>query len=123
MIRKYHRTLTVTSRHNDNKCKAASSLFRVKMIGKLERTQSNAYQNKDQHRIPTNNGRYINQQQQNNHLRTDNNLSHLGGGGGGLNAFYYFTGTKSSSYILLLLKHKNCLAWTKNKTLTHNECE
>ena len=41
--------------------KATSSLYLVKMITKLERTQSNVYSNKDKHRAPTNNGKYIKQ--------------------------------------------------------------
>ena len=59
------------------------------MVAKLERIKSNAHQNKDQHRTPTNNGRYhktIYQQQQNHRLRTDSILSHRGGD---LNAFYW----------------------------------
>ena len=36
------------------------------MIAKLEKTQSNAYQNKDKHRTTTNNGKYIKQQTNNN---------------------------------------------------------
>ena len=59
------------------------------MIAKQERTQSNAYQNKDQTQNPDKQWeqhKTINQQQQN--LRTDSSLSHWGGGGG-LNAFYW----------------------------------
>ena len=75
MIRKYHnQTLQINPRHceeelkdtssnrghpKDNKSKATSTFFLVKIIAKLERTQSNANQNKDQHRTPTNNERYI----------------------------------------------------------------
>ena len=55
-MRKSHRTFTVTRHPKDNKSKASNSLFLVKMITKLERTYSNAYQNKDQHRTPSNNG-------------------------------------------------------------------
>ena len=44
----------------NNKSKVTSSLFLIKMIAKLEMTQSNAYQNKDQHRKPTKIGRDIN---------------------------------------------------------------
>ena len=46
----YTTKFTVTRHPKNNKNKATSSLFLVKMIAKLERTQSNAYQNKDQHR-------------------------------------------------------------------------
>ena len=60
IVRKSHRTFTVTSHPKNNKSKAISSLFLIKMIAKLERTQSNAYQNKDQHRNPSDNGRGIN---------------------------------------------------------------
>ena len=42
------------------------SLFLVKMNAKLERTHSNAYQYKDQHGTPTNNGIYTTQQINNN---------------------------------------------------------
>ena len=51
------------------------------MIVKLERTQSNAQQNKDKHRTPTTNGKHTKQQQQQNHrLRRDNSLGHGDGG-------------------------------------------
>ena len=60
-LRTSHRTCTVTKQPKDNKSHATSYLFQVKMISKLERTQNNAQQNKDKHRIPTNNGRYIKQ--------------------------------------------------------------
>ena len=40
------------------------------MIAKLERTQSNEYQNKDQHRTHTNNERYIKQYINNNNRTT-----------------------------------------------------
>ena len=45
-MRKSHRTFTVTRHQKDNKSKATSALFLVKIIAKLERTQSNAYQKK-----------------------------------------------------------------------------
>ena len=51
--RESYRTFTVKIHPKDNKSKATSSFFLVKMIVKLERTQSNAYQSKDQHRSPT----------------------------------------------------------------------
>ena len=35
--------------------------FLFKIIAKLDRTQSNVYQNKDTHRIPSNNGKYTQQ--------------------------------------------------------------
>ena len=49
---KSHRTFTVTRHTKGNKSKAASSLFLVNIIAKLERTLSNVYQNKDKHRTP-----------------------------------------------------------------------
>ena len=47
----------------DKNCKATSflSLFLFKMIAKLERTQSNALQNKDKHRTLTTNGKHTKQ--------------------------------------------------------------
>ena len=47
------------NRHSLRHSKAASSLFRVKLIAKLGRTQSNAYLSEDKDRTPTNNWRYI----------------------------------------------------------------
>ena len=47
-VRKSHRTLTETRHHEDNQSKAISSFFLVNIIAKLERTQSDAYQNKAQ---------------------------------------------------------------------------
>ena len=47
-----HRTLTVTQHQGDSYSKATSSLILVKMIAKLETTQSNAYKNKDQTQSP-----------------------------------------------------------------------
>ena len=76
MIRKYHsHKLHTNPRHHEEelqdiysnktserqKSKATSSLFLVKMVAKLERIYSNAYQRKDLHRIPTNNERYTKQ--------------------------------------------------------------
>ena len=65
------------------------------MIAKLERTQSNAYQIKDKHRNPANNGKYIKQYINNNNRTTALEWTAAqatggggGGGGGGLNAFY-----------------------------------
>ena len=52
---KSHKTFTVTRHPKDNKSKSITSLFLVKIIAKLERTQRNEYQNKDQHRTLTNN--------------------------------------------------------------------
>ena len=43
-VRKSHRSLAVTRHKEDNESKATSSLFHVKMIAKLEMTQSNSYQ-------------------------------------------------------------------------------
>ena len=73
-------TFTVTRHPKDNKSKATNSRFLVKMITKLERTQSYKYQNKEKHRTPTNNGRYI---------KHKINNSYATGGGGCLNAFYW----------------------------------
>ena len=72
IIRKYHKpTLQTNPRHREEESQKIyskktskrqqkqsnqHSLFLVKTIAKLERTQSNAYQNKDQHRSHTNNG-------------------------------------------------------------------
>ena len=51
--RKSHRTISVT-RHQENKqSKATSSLFSMKTIAKLERTLSNAQQNREQTQDPT----------------------------------------------------------------------
>ena len=47
---------TVTRHPKDNKSLATSALVLIKKIAKLERTQSNALQNKDQHRTPTGSG-------------------------------------------------------------------
>ena len=43
-----HRTITITRHQEDNQSKATSSLFPIKMIAKLEMTQSNAQQNMEQ---------------------------------------------------------------------------
>ena len=48
------------------------------MIAKLERTRSNAQQNKDKHRTPRTNGKHT--KQQNHRLRTDSSLSQWEGG-------------------------------------------
>ena len=75
MIRKYHNHILQTNpRHreedaqniysnktSDNNGKAISFLFLFKIIAKLEWTQSYAEQNKDKHRTPTNNRKYIKQ--------------------------------------------------------------
>ena len=42
----------ITIYPKDNKSKATSSLFLVNMIARLERTLSNEYHKKDQHRTP-----------------------------------------------------------------------
>ena len=60
-MRESHRTSTVTRHQEDNWSKATSSLLLVMMMARLERTQSNVYQSKDQHRTPKNNGMYIKQ--------------------------------------------------------------
>ena len=75
-MKKTHKTLTVTRHLKDNKSKAISSLslFLVKMIAKLERTQSIEYKNKDQHRTPHKQWeihKTIENQQQNYRFRTD----------------------------------------------------
>ena len=55
-------TFTVTRHPKENKSKATSSLFLVKMIAKLERTIRNAHQNKNQQKNPqTMGGGYIKQ--------------------------------------------------------------
>ena len=51
-LRKNQKTQTAT-RHHDNKSKG-TSFFLIKMIVKLARTQSTAYQNKDQTLFPIN---------------------------------------------------------------------
>ena len=75
------------------KRKATSSLFLFKMIARLERTQSNVYQNKDQHRTPTNNGRYIKQLSNNNRTTAFEQTTALAAGGcgmgGGVIVFYW----------------------------------
>ena len=43
----------VTRNQEDKQSKATSSLFPIKMIAKLEKTQSNAHQNKEQTQSPT----------------------------------------------------------------------
>ena len=58
-VKKSHGTFTVTRHSKENESKATSSLFLAKMIAKLKRTLSNAHQNKDPHRTPTSNGRYM----------------------------------------------------------------
>ena len=69
--------------------KATSSLFPIKMIAKLEWTQSNVQQNIEQLQTPTM-GVTINKKVNNRtHLRTDSSLRH-GGWRGGLNAFYWY---------------------------------
>ena len=70
---------TITRHQEDKLSKATSSLFPVKMIAILERTQSNVQQNIEQLQTPTM-GVTINknQQQQNHGLRTDSSLSHRG---------------------------------------------
>ena len=100
MIRKYHNHKLQTSprlreeeQQNTNCHKTSERQFKQskqlslprQMIAKLEGTQSNAKQNKYQHRAPTNNVRYINNEslQENRRLRTDSSISHRGGGGGG----------------------------------------
>ena len=86
ITRKNHTTIT---RHQEGKqSKAISSLFPIKMIAKLEWTQSNTQQNIEQFQNPTmkvtiNNESTTNQQQQNHRLKMD---SHWGG----VNAFYWY---------------------------------
>ena len=107
MIRKYHyhklqsnpvtarKSYTTITKHQEDKLsKATSCLFPIKMIAKLERTQSNTQQNIEQLQNPTM-GSTTNQQQQNHRLRSDSNLIHWGGGGGGgwggcVNAFHWY---------------------------------
>ena len=80
--------------------KATSSLFPIKMIAKLERTQRNAQQNMEQTQIPT-----IGAQINNNRIAALEWTAAQATGG-----LRYFIGTKSLPYIMLLLKHKNCEA-------------
>ena len=60
-MRKSHRTFIVTKQLQDNNIKSTSFLFLFKISAKLKWTQSNALRNKDKHRTPTNNGKYIKQ--------------------------------------------------------------
>ena len=50
---KSHRTTVFTRRQEDKQSKATSSLFPIKMIAKLEMTQSNTKQNIEQSQNPT----------------------------------------------------------------------
>ena len=84
---------------------STSSVFPVKMLAKLEWTQSNSHKNKEQLQNPTMGvTTTTSQQQQNHNFRTDSSQRHGGGGGGGK---CILIGTKFSPQILLLLKHKN----------------
>ena len=47
IVRKSHRTITVTNHHEDHLSKAASSFFLTKTISKLERAPSTKHQNID----------------------------------------------------------------------------
>ena len=67
-IRKSH--ITNTRHQEDKKSKATSSLFLIKMIAELERTQSNVQQNMEQTQNPTI-GSTTKQQQHNHCRRTD----------------------------------------------------
>ena len=61
--------------------KATSSLFPIKMVVKLERTQSNVQQNIEQHWHPQwEQQSTTNRQQQNRRLKTDSSINHWGGG-------------------------------------------
>ena len=85
--------------HNNHKTperqsKATSSLLLIKIIAKLDKTQSNAQQNMEQTQNPTM-GATIkttsNQQKRTACLRKDSSLSNMdedAGRGGGVNAFY-----------------------------------
>ena len=89
MIRKYHNHTLQTNPwqreeesqtiYSNNKSKATSSLFLFNMIAKLERTQSNAQQNKDKTQNPhkqweAHQTTEQQQQQQNHRLRTDSSM-------------------------------------------------
>ena len=50
---KSHRTISITRHQEVNQSKATSFLFPIKMIAKLERTQSDAQQNKERTQNPT----------------------------------------------------------------------
>ena len=58
------------------------------MIAKVERTESNAQQNKDKHRTPTTNGKHTKQQINNN--RTTSLERTAAQATGGSNAFYWY---------------------------------
>ena len=47
-VRKGHGTITITRHQKDRQSKASNSLFPIKMIAKLEKTQSNAQQKMEQ---------------------------------------------------------------------------
>ena len=99
MIRKYHNHTpqtnlrhreeelpkTVTRRQEDKQSKATSSIFPIKMISKLEMTQSTAQQNMRHTQNPRNGS---------NNKQRINNKSATGG------TKMHFTGTKSTQYRL-----------------------
>ena len=90
IISDYDQDTARKNRHKEDKLsKAISSLFPVKMIAKLEWTQSNAQQNIEQLQNPAM-GETINKESTTTEptLKTDSSLSHWGGGG--LNAFYWY---------------------------------
>ena len=93
--KKSHKTFTATRHLKDNKRKAISSHFLVKMIAKLERTQSNEYQYKDDHRTPINNGGYIKQYINNNRTTT---LERSAAATGELYAFYSRKSTSPTEF-------------------------
>ena len=105
-MRKSHRTITITRHQDDKQSKATSSPFPIKMIAKLEQTQSNAQQHMEQTQNPTN-GSSNNQQQQNRHHRMDSSLSHCA-----LNAFYWYQIFALDSVFFFFLNTKFVkLAW------------
>ena len=76
-VRQSHRAITVTKHKEDKKRQEASSLFPIKMIAKLERTQSTAQQNMKQTQNPTMEATINNEsKQQNQNIRMDSSLSH-----------------------------------------------
>ena len=95
-----------TRHQEDKQSKATSSLLTNKMIARLEWTQSNAQQNKEQLQNLTM-GVTINNKSTTTEPPPWNEQQPKS-----LWGLMHFTGTKSSPYILLMLKHKNGkLAW------------
>ena len=95
--RKSFGTFTVTRHLKENKSKATSTHFLVKMIAKTKKGRKVMHtKNQDQLRTPTNNGRYINNISTTTEPPPKNGqqLKLPGGGGGG--PYIHFTGAESS---------------------------